>query len=415
MASHFTTTTRAADRARIAELDSEITALEHVLRKLHKQRKRVQTRLDAYKYPVLTLPNEIVSEIFNHFLPEYPLCAPAIGLLSPTQLTHICRQWRDIALSTPTLWRAISMSLHGNHTVSSQVLLLETWLARSRSSPVSIEMMGICDVDESAVESLIQGIVSCCNRWEQLGVITPPKFFSSFKGTMPFLRDLRIGMAQIGLPAANTWVNTPILVFQDAPLLRKLTLLTYIPPNLILPWAQLTHFIARGIHHIRCWVLLEHMPNLVYCRLGLLHLNHGLPPNGPVVPSGPSIRGPDRHLVYLETFASVTLNPRQSSIALLSSFTFPALRKLRVSEDFISPDPINTLVAFVSRSGCNLQELCITGGNTSVDEYRKVLPSIPSLVVERQKRSLDSASNRIEEAEDAEMDSDIDTGSDDDE
>ncbi|KAJ7641164.1 hypothetical protein FB45DRAFT_712335, partial [Roridomyces roridus] len=57
--------------------------------------------------PVLTLPNEITSEIFVHFLPPYPVCPPMTGLDSPTSLTHICRQWREIALATPKLWRAI--------------------------------------------------------------------------------------------------------------------------------------------------------------------------------------------------------------------------------------------------------------------------------------------------------------------
>ncbi|KAJ6504124.1 hypothetical protein C8R47DRAFT_177927 [Mycena vitilis] len=54
-----------------------------------------------------TLPNEITSEIFLHFLPVYPRCPPLTGNLSPTCLTHICRRWREIALTTPALWRAM--------------------------------------------------------------------------------------------------------------------------------------------------------------------------------------------------------------------------------------------------------------------------------------------------------------------
>ncbi|KAJ6526043.1 hypothetical protein B0H19DRAFT_1197750 [Mycena capillaripes] len=51
--------------------------------------------------PALSLPNELVSDIFVRFLPVYPKLPPPIGLLSPYLLCHICRRWRNIALTTP--------------------------------------------------------------------------------------------------------------------------------------------------------------------------------------------------------------------------------------------------------------------------------------------------------------------------
>ncbi|KAK6985206.1 hypothetical protein R3P38DRAFT_2574952, partial [Favolaschia claudopus] len=68
-----------------------------------------QKRLNAYIYPVLILPTEIVFEIFVHFLPPYPHPPPLAGFNSPTSLAQICRQWRDIAFATPGLWRAIDL------------------------------------------------------------------------------------------------------------------------------------------------------------------------------------------------------------------------------------------------------------------------------------------------------------------
>ncbi len=79
----------AVDRARIAHLDAKISELESALKSLKAERQLAQHRLDAYTYPVLTLPNEIVSEIFVHFLPLYPNCAPLIGSRSPYQLCQI--------------------------------------------------------------------------------------------------------------------------------------------------------------------------------------------------------------------------------------------------------------------------------------------------------------------------------------
>ncbi|KAJ7088210.1 hypothetical protein C8R43DRAFT_939231, partial [Mycena crocata] len=93
-----------ADRTRLKDVEAEILGLERALDLLRKKKSAIQGRLDAYRYPVLTVPNELVSDIFLQFLPAYPDCPSMSGLFSPTLLTHICRKWREIALTTPSLW-----------------------------------------------------------------------------------------------------------------------------------------------------------------------------------------------------------------------------------------------------------------------------------------------------------------------
>ncbi|KAF8151930.1 hypothetical protein K438DRAFT_379197 [Mycena galopus ATCC 62051] len=79
-----------ADRARVADLDTEILLLEQALSAMRIQKDQAQRRLDSYKYSVLTLPNEIISEILVHFLPIHPQYFA--GLDSPILLTQICRE-----------------------------------------------------------------------------------------------------------------------------------------------------------------------------------------------------------------------------------------------------------------------------------------------------------------------------------
>ena len=67
----------AVARARLSDLDAQISALEISLRDLRRERLTVQAQLKAYRYPVLTLPYEITSEIFSHFLPAYPQLLPS--------------------------------------------------------------------------------------------------------------------------------------------------------------------------------------------------------------------------------------------------------------------------------------------------------------------------------------------------
>ncbi|KAJ7728040.1 hypothetical protein B0H14DRAFT_2237452, partial [Mycena olivaceomarginata] len=85
-------------------LDAQIRDLERSLSVLRSDKVLVQEILDSYKYPVLTLPTEMVGEFFIHFLPIYPTCPPLTGVLSPIILTQICRGWREIALASPALW-----------------------------------------------------------------------------------------------------------------------------------------------------------------------------------------------------------------------------------------------------------------------------------------------------------------------
>ncbi|KAJ7704591.1 hypothetical protein B0H17DRAFT_13815 [Mycena rosella] len=118
-ATESTASERVADRARIEgldarikEMEAQIQELQYAVGALQQEKDSVQGRLDAYTYPVLTLPNEIMSEIFVHFLPVYPQRSPLIGPHSPSLLGQICRKWRDIALSTPALWRAVRLTLN---------------------------------------------------------------------------------------------------------------------------------------------------------------------------------------------------------------------------------------------------------------------------------------------------------------
>ncbi|KAJ7769246.1 hypothetical protein B0H14DRAFT_2402504 [Mycena olivaceomarginata] len=96
-----------------------------------------------YRYPVLMLPSENVAEIFLHFLPIFPICAPLTGLNSPILLTQICRGWRQIALGTPRLWCMIE--LFNEIPWKQQKTLVDMWLSRTSCSLLSLNF------DESAI------------------------------------------------------------------------------------------------------------------------------------------------------------------------------------------------------------------------------------------------------------------------
>ncbi|KAJ7115595.1 hypothetical protein C8R43DRAFT_853681, partial [Mycena crocata] len=84
---------------RLEALDSQIAALENSIGALKLERMTLQIQLDAIVYPVLTLPNEVISEIFQNRVDSND--ALFSSPTSPLFLGHICREWRAIAISTP--------------------------------------------------------------------------------------------------------------------------------------------------------------------------------------------------------------------------------------------------------------------------------------------------------------------------
>ncbi|KAJ7187860.1 hypothetical protein C8R46DRAFT_3088 [Mycena filopes] len=349
-----------ADRRRIAEIDAQISELETALSDLRAKKAFAQERLDSYKYPVLTLPPEIVSEIFTHFLPTYPDRPYLTGGLSPRRLTHICRAWRDIALGTPSLWRAMilhregAMILHpeGDDIPLAQLAReLDIWARRSGRCPMAVEFEFLPDTQLSA-EVLLTSIAAQSARLEYLVLyLEDTDSLHPFSGPMPRLRHLDLNFEDDE--------STPVLVFSEAPLLRT-ALLTFNPAKVGLPWAQLTSLTLRYVYPSECSPVLEQSPNLIFCHLHLISDDDN--PNFPDI--------------TLRSLTSLKLE-EDPITDYLNTLTVPSLRCLDLTEDFLGSDPLRYLASFISKSGCKLQELIMSERHgISRNAYREAFPSI---------------------------------------
>ncbi|KAJ7615359.1 hypothetical protein FB45DRAFT_719535, partial [Roridomyces roridus] len=91
---------------KLAQIRSQIAALESQLAVLHEQEQRVSTALDSIVYSVLgTFPLDITSEIFAHYLEVQDDAYTSRP--TPLTLASVCSQWRSIALASPRLWPAL--------------------------------------------------------------------------------------------------------------------------------------------------------------------------------------------------------------------------------------------------------------------------------------------------------------------
>ncbi|KAJ7356476.1 hypothetical protein DFH08DRAFT_1075667 [Mycena albidolilacea] len=328
-----------ADRARVADLDAQI--LLPVLERSDESpselrsvngKQLVQERLDSYRYPVLTLPTEITVEIFIHFLPIYPACPPLLGPYSPTLLTQICRAWREIALETPALWRAIWMS--PSMPFERQPPLFDMWLSRSLCYPLSLDFSEN-DINRLHTTKVLSAAIVHCARWEHLNLELSTSLLRTIEGPMPLLRSLNLQLVDQDLVATQ-------VASRETPLLRTVVLNHFSAGTLALPWSQLTSLTLRWVYLQECVPILQQTSNLVHCRLEFDD-NHF----------------DTVHNITLPALESLTLTGG-SAIRYLETFTVPALRDLQVPELLLEPNPIEILAAFISRSCSKLQNLHIT-------------------------------------------------------
>ncbi|KAJ7149621.1 hypothetical protein C8R46DRAFT_1198636 [Mycena filopes] len=361
----------AADRARVTELEAQILQLQDRIRDLELEHHLTQKRIDTYRYPVLTLPNEITAEVFTHFLPAFPLRPPLTGVESPTLLTHICRAWREIALSTPTLWRAICLT--GFPSLTSQLEIADRWLSRSRSCALSIESFYTGrDLRSGLLSRILQEAARLVDLKLEISASELYNFAARLPATVFLVRYLELYLSDPVTPLAPS----ALVLFRDAPQLCTVVLNDVAALYIQLPWAQLTSVSLHSVYPRDCVRVLRQTTNLLHCELLMFGEDGG-----------------DIMELTLPSLQSFTFErDDQAIIGYLDSFTLPALCTLSIGEPFLGENPIEALNRFITKSGCKLQELCIGDKIQNPRIYRQGFPSIPKIF------DLSSPSMKLEEA-----------------
>ncbi|KAJ6464380.1 hypothetical protein C8R45DRAFT_1023852 [Mycena sanguinolenta] len=370
-----------ADRTRLAVLTAQILELEKSLSALRLEQADVDSRLASYKYPVLTLPTEIITEIFIRIPPRYPGTTWLAGPLSPTPLTQISREWRQIALSIPSLWRALNLTKNGT-PIQQRAHTYDLWLQWSRSSPLSLEFDSREEyaIDTPKVMALFAPITP---RLEHLKLVVSRDDLGPIEGgSMPLLHHLDLDLMSL---SASTKVS-----FGELPLLRGVILWDLTALRVLLPWAQLTSLVLNEVFLDQCVPILQQASNLIHCKLHLYC---------------PSDYTGVATLPCLETLVLELLNPKYAA-EYLPSFATPALCRLMIPERLLGDEPIRSLMDFMSKSGEKLQDICITGRRSvPKNSYREALQSIPRLSFSQREVDGRISSSRAE----WEIESDSDT------
>ncbi|KAJ7073857.1 hypothetical protein C8F01DRAFT_3860 [Mycena amicta] len=330
----------AADRALLSEVEDEIQRLEVHLTSLRKEREDISARLANYKYPVLTLPNEITGEIFLHYLPPYPSIPLLVGPQSPTKLLGICRLWREIALHCPLLWRAIMLDR------AQDLDLVQTWLQRSGSSSLVLHLnFRKYGPEIPQAGEMLKAVLLHRSRWEHVTFMGHPSQISLISGPAPCLFHLEVVSWQ------NEVSPTENIALCDVPRLRSVCLWDVGCSVGALPWAQLTCLILLHVHFADCAPIVEHATNLLQCKLFLRTFDA----------EAVNILLPRLEILVLQTDdEDLELNAAGS---FLAQFILPSLRRLELAYALFGAEAVVPQIrSFMTESKCHLQRLRITGG-----------------------------------------------------
>ncbi|KAJ7134026.1 hypothetical protein C8R43DRAFT_1133041 [Mycena crocata] len=219
-----------------------------------------------------------------------------------------------------------------------QLSILETWLKRSGSCPLSISLYREDDDPEISTSAFVDAVVCHAARWAEMELILPYQELQLIKGDMPLLQELNFGPTIDSISEESAYIQAPIALFEHAPNLTDVELsLAFNPFAIRLPW-HLTYLILQD----------------------------------------PGDYGGEGG---------------RNIINLLNALTLPALRRLEMDERVLcSPDPeatIPALSSFISRI-CRLEKLRIMGAFESQTFYHELLgDSVSHLYVDRDPSALD--------------------------
>lgn len=183
------------------------------------------------------LPAELLIDIAQHVCVENCVCDDAISIPA-IELSHVCQEWRHIALATASLWSTFSVSVRLEQYLDLKRKALTLLLTRSGNAPlfVSLHLHGHCD--------LVRLLAQHSTRWARLSLrvldLDTLASLGCIYRRIPLLEHLEVTVLK-DRSATKEHIN----IFSIAPRLRTVNL----PPKscnfLDLTWVQI-EFLSSG-------------------------------------------------------------------------------------------------------------------------------------------------------------------------
>lgn len=330
------------------------------------------------------LPVEIISRIFSLY-PEISgytaaVCAPKPqgAIASPFRITSVCKRWREIGFSTPSIW--VSLLIRYNSRERKQpcldgIELLPLWLARCGTQRLKISIQigrPFAHFElQNEINTMFKLVRSCASRWMTLNLTMPGDLFETFFQDHP-LEALHL--IHLELHQLDTYHRPQPRAIINAPFLDTIAISNMNMSGSQLDYSRITCVSIVRITGdellllLRCAVRLE--------RATLLDLTFDIN-SIPFVP----------HVHKSLTHLKLRLKDNQRRPTLLEphsldSFSLPCLQQLSISFAHAQSDLDEKLLAFLCRSKCFLVRLELTDLNAWAlphAKFMQIIEVVPSL------------------------------------
>ncbi|KAJ6487694.1 hypothetical protein C8R45DRAFT_1213740 [Mycena sanguinolenta] len=326
--------------------------------------------------PASRLPLELLVEVFrwcDTSLDYRGLRLPD-GLYTrraPWLLTHVCRRWRSVTISSPQLWRKVTVNLsldEGDDDEDEDEFtegiyeLTRLFLERSAQSQIAVVLTG------THPQPVLDLIMSASDRWDDLSIHAEShviRELSTIAGRLPKLTRLELVRSEYDEEETSEDAEE-LDFFSVAPRLRDVTF-RYDPLfSIPVPWSQLTRF-ATSYAELR--PILDALRELV--NLETLTLDR---------------QGDEGNMEQLPSASlpclcelTITTGPDEEGNPglLLDHLSLPALVRLTLEceDSTICPHT----AALISRSGCHLRSFKLSHYDTLDTPLLGVLALTPDL------------------------------------
>ncbi|EAU86148.1 hypothetical protein CC1G_03359 [Coprinopsis cinerea okayama7 len=310
-----------------------------------------QVGLGPMNSSIHRLPAELILDIFDLACQtewEDQLLANQVKLPSaPFVLGQVCRHWRHLTQTTPSLWTRLSLVLSGEKG-QTPISFLHYYLSRSKNSLLSIHiqqdrtrMFNLFEHDayQRAFTQVIDILAPHSERWKDVSLYVPGchpcPSLQSIQGRLPNLESLSIRMSSVRLSLRLR--PSELNMFNHAPRLQKVQYPDVSDRlRLHIDYSTLTSFTCDNIAFADAVEILRGSANLVHCTLAVLYYTQ-------VNLDVPTITLPKLKTLTLREHCRFVQCP------LLRVLVLPNLRVLNTDRRSSTDQPIKALL---DRSGC---------------------------------------------------------------
>lgn len=370
----------------INDVEQDIAQTVKHLRNLLLRHQDLKTEANHVHSPIMDLlPVEIISKIFETCLERVD--DEQDGSFTFTSLLHsevgaprmklgaICRTWRQIAWSSPQLWKEVILVRCSPSERPDQYHMLDEWISRSKDLPLDLYLCEYADdvtedeYGQATWHTCLDLLAQCANRWRTMDVYLQ---MPSFEYLSKQIQDSPPVQSIILRRDQRYHIDIPenYCLFHNHKLSpRSVSISGFFLQEIAINWEGVTNVYGENMSAEDCVELLKQAPQLQKCRFNSIHaIDVEDAPTTPLILRHQSLK-------YL-SFAS-----RDLCVQLFNKISLPGLTYFKCNlspHDPLPDDP--SLLPFFRRSSFSLTHLELTTGALTSGYLISILNTVPTLI-----------------------------------